>query len=148
MAPENVSPLEAILIRGLSYAFSLNDTDEQTKFIYCSAAIIVPVHHCTADRGRTIECNRGLFFFAGPEDIVLSKYIRPDESYSAETVNDRIFDVRFGKDSYRLCNFGGPGSRMVKMDFSSLNAKYFGYIEKINHEVTQWLKEVFKDGAK
>lgn len=148
MAPDAVSPLEATLINGLNYAFKLKGADRSSDFISCKAAAIVPVQQCTCYLGKPIECNRALRFYAGPEDISLQKFIRPDESFSLEKLSDGIFDVRFGEDTYRLCNFGGKWVGVEKKDFSDLaNREYQARKEKIAQYVSNWLREAFKDGS-
>lgn len=148
MASDAVSSLEATLISGLNYAFMLKGADRTSDFISCKAAVIVPVQQCACYLGKPIDCDRALRFYAGPEDISLQKFIRPDESFNLEKLSEGIFDVRFGEDTYRLCNFGGKWVGVQKKDFSDLaGARYSIRKEHIELYVSQWLKEAFKDGA-
>jgi len=140
--------LEAVLIRGLNYAFMLKGTDRTSDFISCKAAAIVPVQQCTCYIGKPIDSKLALRFYAGPEDISLQKFIRPDESFNLEKLSDGIFDVRFGEDTYRLCNFGGKWVGVQKKDFSDLaNEQYPVRRKTIEEYVSNWLKEAFKDGS-
>jgi hypothetical protein len=149
MADENkCSPLEATLIHGINYVFQVKSERNYPDFIFCKAAVILPVQQCTSHLGNPIESKLAFRLYSGPEDLTFQKLLMPGESFSFETISDGLFDLKFGPDIYRLCNFGGQWVRVEKKDFSDLaGTRYSIRKEHIELYVSQWLKEVFKDGA-
>ncbi len=140
--------LEATLINGLNYVFQVKGEHSYPDFIFCKAAVIIPVQQCTCYLGKPIDSKLAFRLYSGPEDLTFQKLLMPGENYSLEKLSEGLFNVKFGSETYRLCNFGGKWVGVQKKDFSDLaGARYSIRKEHIELYVSQWLKEAFKDGA-
>jgi hypothetical protein len=134
--PPPQSPLEVLVIRGISYVEAVSDK------IACHAAVVTPDNLCITRGGKSVVCDRILRFYELPCSMKRHQPVAEGERIEIEKQSTDASILRVGSFVYYL--HAPEGKRLVVTwgDFRSMaNEPSAAYNAKINKYVLELLKK-------
>jgi hypothetical protein len=144
---ESKSPLEGVLVKGISNVVLSNYSERPMSF-YCQALVIGPGMRCFASPGSLSICDRVVRLYRLPNSIQWERFIQQGEKVAVEPQNPAHARIKIFSSVYDIHAPEGNSLSTAKLDFGRLAGQQWTACEFTAWDyVHQLLKEASKDGA-